>query len=241
MKKIDARLSGFEKKANEEDPSLLAQYIDHTLLRPDATDRDFDRLCEEALRYQFKAVCVNSQRVSYITKKLRNSGVSICAVVGFPLGQMESRAKAYEAKRCVEDGAVELDMVINIGLLKSGRLREVEEDIRAVRRAAGQTTVLKVIIETSLLTNEEKVIACQLSQKAGADFVKTCTGFSGGGATPEDLKLMRKTVGPHMGVKASGGVRDTETARLMLKSGANRIGATTGVAIITGKKETECY
>ena len=244
MDKINAQLphvAGSSSSDPSGDPLSLAKYIDHTLLKPDATDQEFDILCDEALRYEFKSVCVNSQRVAYVSKLLRNSKVKICAVVGFPLGQMDSRAKAFEARRCIEDGAVELDMVINIGQLKSGKLKGVEDDIRAVRRATRKNTVLKVIIETGLLTDDEKVIACQLSQKAGADFVKTSTGFSGGGATPEDIALMRRTVGPDMGVKASGGIRDTERAMLMLKSGANRIGAGAGVPIVTGSKGTGSY
>ncbi len=244
LERIDAKLNVLStggKRADGNEPASLARYIDHTLLRPDATDAEFDQLCEEALQYRFKSVCVNSQRVAYVARRLRNSGVDVCAVVGFPLGQMDSRCKAYEAKCCIREGAAELDMVINVGLLKSGRLREVEEDIGAVRRAARPSTVLKVIIETELLTDEEKVLACQLSQKAGADFVKTCTGFLGGGAAAKDLKLMRKTVGPNMGVKASGGIRSAKEARLMLKAGANRIGAGAGVAIVTGEKGSGSY
>jgi len=244
MEKINAQLPHVVQNSNNNpssDPLSLAKYIDHTLLKPDASDQQFDQLCDEALRYQFKSVCVNSHRVKYVSKLLRNSKVIVCAVVGFPLGQMESRAKAFEARRCIEDGATELDMVINIGQLKSGNLKEVENDIRSVRRATRKNTVLKVIIETSLLTDDEKVIACQISQKAGADFVKTSTGFSGGGATAEDIALMRRTVGPDMGVKASGGIRDIEGAMLMLKSGANRIGAGAGVSIVTGAKGTGSY
>jgi deoxyribose-phosphate aldolase len=244
MEKINTQLPHVVQSSNNgpaSDPMGLAKYIDHTLLKPDASDQQFDQLCDEALRYEFKSVCVNSQRVTYVKKRLRNSKVLVCAVVGFPLGQMDSRAKAFEARRCIEDGAAEIDMVINVGQLKSGKLKEVEDDIRAVRRATRKSTVLKVIIETSLLTDDEKVIACQLSQKAGADFVKTSTGFSGGGATSEDIALMRRTVGPDMGVKASGGIRDTEGAMLMLKSGANRIGAGAGVAIAKGGKGSMGY
>ncbi len=214
----------------------IAKYIDHTLLKADAVDSEFNQLCEEALEYEFMSVCVNSSRVAYVSKKLRDSVVKVCAVVGFPLGQTDSQVKAFEARRCIEEGAHELDMVINIGFLKSGKLREFEEDIRAVKRTCSKNTILKVIIETSLLTDEEKVIACEISKKVKVDFVKTSTGFSGAGAVSEDIALMRRIVGPDMGVKASGGIRDYATAMEMIKSGANRIGAGAGVAIVTGQK-----
>jgi deoxyribose-phosphate aldolase len=216
------------------DPASLAKYIDHTMLKPEAPLSAFDKLCDEAVQYGFKSVCVNSCRVAYVTKKLQNTGVQVCAVIGFPLGAMDSRAKSFEARRAIEEGAKELDMVINVGALKSGDLKYAEDDIRAVRRATRGTTVLKVIIETSLLTEEEKVLACEISKKAGADFVKTCTGFAGGGATAEDLQLMRRVVGPKMGVKASGGIRNYDKAVLVLNAGANRIGAVSSVAIVTG-------
>ena len=157
-------------------------------------------------------------------------------MIGFPLGQMDSRSKAFEARRCISDGANELDMVLNVGALKSGNLKLVEDDIRAVRRDTRSNTVLKVIIETSLLTDEEKVLACELSKKAGANFVKTCTGFAGGGATPHDISLMRRTVGPEFGVKASGGMRNYPRAIQILAAGANRIGAVSSVAIVTGQE-----
>jgi len=216
-------------------PAALASYIDHTLLKPDAPTPAFDKLCEEAIQWKFKTVCVNSSRTAYVARKLRGTGVLVCAVVGFPLGAMDSRSKAFETRRCIEDGAQEVDMVINIGFLKCGNLQGVEEDIRVVRRATRNTTVLKVIIETGLLTDEEKVIACQLSNKAGADFVKTCTGFLGGGATPEDVALMRRTVGPEMGVKASGGIRTYAQAAALIAAGANRLGTSRSVAIVTGQ------
>jgi len=217
-------------------PAGLAKYIDHTMLQPYANDQAFDKLCEEAIKWGFCSCCVNSCRVKYIADKLRGTGVKVCSVIGFPLGQMDSRSKAFETRRCVEDGADEIDMVINVGMLKSGHLDYVEEDIRTVRRATRQNTVLKVIIETSLLEDEEKVIACELSKRAGADFVKTCTGFAGGGANPHDISLMRRTVGPNMGVKASGGMRNYPRAVQILEAGANRIGAVSSVAIVTGQE-----
>jgi len=222
-------------------PASMAKYIDHTMLMPDAPDAAFDKLCEEAIYWSFASVCVNSSRVRYVAKKLQGTPVKACAVIGFPLGQMDSRSKAFEARRCIEDGASELDMVINVGALKSGNLKLVEEDIRTVRRATRGNTVLKVIIETSLLTDDEKIIACQLSKKAGADFVKTCTGFAGGGATPHDIALMRRTVGPDMGVKASGGMRNYPRAAQIIAAGANRIGAVSSVAIVTGQSGAGGY
>ncbi|MBI9076901.1 MAG: ribokinase [Desulfatibacillum sp.] len=214
----------------------LAQYIDHTLLKPDGQLPAFDKICEEAIQYQFRSVCVNSYMVPYIAKKLNGTGVDVCAVVGFPLGAMSSPAKSFEAKQAVEDGAAEVDMVINVGALKSGNSDGVFNDIKAVRDSAPSPVVLKVIIETCLLTDEEKVLACEISKKAGADFVKTSTGFSTGGASLADIALMRKTVGPTMGVKASGGIKDAETAMAMIKAGATRIGAGAGVEIVSGLK-----
>jgi len=219
----------------------LAKYLDHTMLRPEAPTEVFDKLCAEALQYGFFSVCVNSCRVAYVARKLRGTGVKVCSVIGFPLGAMASRAKAFEAHGALEDGASELDMVINIGALKARELKYVEEDIRAVRRASHGTTILKVIIETALLSQEEKVLACELAKKAGADFVKTCTGFGGGEATPEDIALMRRTVGPAMGVKASGGVRTFEKAMTLINAGASRIGAVSSVAIVTGAVGKSSY
>jgi deoxyribose-phosphate aldolase len=212
----------------------MAQFIDHTVLKPEAVQAVFDQLCQEALTYQFKSVCVNSSRVAYVADKLRGSQIAVCSVVGFPLGAMESKAKAFEARRAVEDGATELDMVINVGALKSGDLKVVAADIAAVREAASGSIVLKVIIETCLLTEAEKVQACEIAKGAGADFVKTSTGFSTGGATIEDVALMRKIVGPEIGVKASGGIKDFAGAMAMIEAGANRIGAGAGVAIVKG-------
>jgi deoxyribose-phosphate aldolase len=228
--------SGADATAQGPSPAEIAKYIDHTMLQADAPDAAFDQLCEEAVYWKFCSVCVNSSRVAYVAKKLRGTPVKVCAVIGFPLGQMDSRSKAFEGRRCIEDGATELDMVINVGAMKSGNFKLVEEDIRTVRRATRGNTVLKVIIETSLLTDEEKIVACELSKKAGADFVKTCSGFAGGGATPEDIALMRRTVGPEMGVKASGGMRNYPRAVQILAAGANRIGAVSSVAIVTGQE-----
>jgi deoxyribose-phosphate aldolase len=215
----------------------MAQYIDHTLLKPEAAATEFDKLCEEAIRHGFKAVCVNSGWVAYVVQKLKGTRIAICSVVGFPLGAMHSLGKAFEARQAVEDGAQELDMVLNIGALKTGDLKAVEEDILTVRREAEHPVLLKVIIETCLLTNDEKVKACEVAQKAGADFVKTSTGFSAGGATVADVALMRKIIGPKMGVKASGGIKDFETAAAMIAAGATRIGAGAGVAIVGGAEE----
>jgi deoxyribose-phosphate aldolase len=219
----------------------VAKYIDHTMLRPEAPTSAFDKLCQEALTYKFFGVCVNSCRIAYVARKLQGSSIRVCSVVGFPLGAMTSRSKAFEAREAISDGAAEIDMVINIGLLKSGDARGVEEDIRTVRRATRANTILKVIIETALLTQDEKVMACELSKKAGADFVKTCTGFGGGGASVEDISLMRRIVGKDMGVKASGGVRTYKSAIALIGAGASRIGCVSSVAIVTGAEATGTY
>jgi deoxyribose-phosphate aldolase len=219
----------------------LAKYIDHTLLKPESTQAQVDKLCAEAVEYKFYSVCVNSTWVAHCARKLRGSGVKVAAVVGFPLGAMDSRAKGLETRYAVENGASEIDMVINVGALKSGDLKTVEEDIRAVLRACRQTTVLKVIIECALLTDAEKVLACQLAKKAGAHFVKTSTGFASGGATVQDVALMRRTVGPEMGVKAAGGIRSTEDALAMIQAGATRLGTSASIAIVTGAKSTAKY
>jgi deoxyribose-phosphate aldolase len=222
-------------------PAALAKYIDHTLLKPEATREQVEKLCAEAAEYKFYSVCVNSSWVTLCARKLRGTGVKVCAVVGFPLGAMDSKAKNLETRYAVENGADEIDMVINVGALKSGDLKTVEEDIRAVRRACRQTTVLKVIIECALLTDAEKVIACQISKKAGAHFVKTSTGFASGGAKVEDVALMRRTVGPQMGLKAAGGIRSYDDAVAMIRAGATRIGASSGIAIVTGAKSEAKY
>lgn len=214
--------------------SELASYIDHTLLKPEAVQSQFDQLCKEAVTYKFMSVCVNSSWVPYVAKKLRGSGVKICAVVGFPLGEMDIRSKTFETRSAISNGADEIDMVINIGALKSGNYKLVEEDIRSIKRACRSNTILKVIIETVFLTEEEKIIACELSKKADADFVKTSTGFMGGGATVEDIMLMRRVVGSKMGVKASGGIRDFNQAVALINAGANRLGCGSSVAVVTG-------
>jgi deoxyribose-phosphate aldolase len=210
----------------------MSKFIDHTLLKPEASPSSFDRLCSEALQYGFKAVCVNSAWVAYVADKVHGSEVAVCSVVGFPLGAMDRAAKAFEAETAMQSGAIELDMVLNIGALKGGDSQTVEADILAVRRAAASPTVLKVIIEACLLTEAEKIRACEIARYTGADFVKTSTGFSGGGATAEDVALMRRIVGPAMGVKASGGIKDWGSALAMIEAGASRIGTSAGVVIV---------
>ena len=197
--------------------------FDHTILKADATREMVERVCREAREHHFMSVCVNSYYTGFVADELQGSDVRVCTVVGFPLGQMSTKAKAAETRIAVEDGADEIDMVINVGALKGGDDAVVFEDIRAVRKAC-EGKVLKVIIETCLLNEEEKVRACRLAMEAKADFVKTSTGFSTGGATKEDVALMRKTVGDTMGVKASGGIRDKEKAVEMLEAGADRLG-----------------
>lgn len=213
----------------------LAGLIDHTLLKPDATISQVDSLCNEAKAYHFCSVCINPWFVPFCAKLLRRSGVKVCTVIGFPLGATTPETKAFETRSVIGDGAEEVDMVLNVGALKSRDYGLVERDIRGVVRAARPTTVVKVILETCLLTDEEKVKACKLSKKAGADYVKTSTGFAGGGATAEDIALMRGTVGSKMGVKASGGVRSKEDVEKMVKAGATRVGASASVKIVTGK------
>lgn len=213
----------------------LAPYIDHTLLKPDATREDLRRLCEEAKRYGFASVCVNPANVRFCRSLLEGTKVMVVAVVGFPLGATPPEAKAFEAKEAIRNGAQEIDMVMNVGALKSKDYAYVLEDIRRVVMAAAPHKV-KVIIETGLLTHNEKVIACALAKAAGAAFVKTSTGFGPGGATAEDVALMREVVGEGMEVKASGGIRSAEDAEKMIKAGATRIGASASVAIVTGKK-----
>lgn len=218
----------------------LAGYIDHTLLAPEATRDQLAKLAEEARKYRFATVCVNSSNVRLMAQLLEGSGVPVCAVVGFPLGAMTPRAKAFETKEAIRCGAREIDMVLNIGALKSRDYALVQADIEAVVEAAKPIGV-KVILETSKLDQEEKVIACVLSKAAGASFVKTSTGFGGGGATAEDIALMRRIVGSEMGVKASGGVRTREDAEKMIAAGANRLGASASVAIVTGGVSKSAY
>lgn len=217
-------------------PSEFARMIDHTLLRADATRDDIRKLCEEARKFGFASVCVNTTWVPLCKQLLRGSGVAVCTVVGFPLGAMAPTAKAYEAREAVRNGADEIDMVINIGALKSRDYETVYEDICRVVKAA-KPAIVKVILETGALTYDEKVIGCVLAKLAGAAFVKTSTGFGKGGATVEDIQLMRRIVGDDMGVKASGGVRSAEDAAKMAMAGANRIGASASVAIVTGKTQ----
>jgi len=222
-------------------PTELAGYIDHTLLKPEAVESQFEQLCEEAVKYKFKSVCVNSSWVPFVAKRLRGTGIIVCSVIGFPLGGMDTRSKAFEARSAIASGATELDMVINVGALKSGNLRLVEEDIRAIKRACRSTTVLKVILETGLLTDAEKILACEISKKADADFVKTSTGFAGSGATVEDIALMRRIVGPKMGVKASGGIKTFDQALALINAGASRLGCGASVAVITGAEAKGSY
>jgi deoxyribose-phosphate aldolase len=217
--------------------SELAQMIDHTLLKADATPGQIDQLCAEARRYGFASVCVNPVHVQRCAEALRGSAVKVCTVIGFPLGANTSAVKVFEAVKAIQDGATELDMVINVGALKAGDLAQVRQDIRQVVEAARASAALvKVIIEACLLTDEEKVTACQLAKQVGADYVKTSSGFSTGGATPEDVTLMRRTVGPEMGVKAAGGVRTLADAHRMIEAGASRLGASAGVKIMSGMK-----
>lgn len=217
----------------------LAALIDHTLLKPDATKKQIEQLIAEAKQYHFASVCVNPYWVAYCAEKLQGTDVKICTVIGFPLGASSTAVKVFETKQAIADGANEVDMVINVGELKSGNFELVKKDIAAVVEAAGDQALTKVIIETSLLTESEKISACTMAKEAHADFVKTSTGFSGGGATMEDVRLMRKTVGEDMGVKASGGIRDLQTVKAMVSSGATRIGASAGVSIMQENNENE--
>jgi deoxyribose-phosphate aldolase len=211
----------------------IASLIDHTLLKPEATQDQITQLCEEAREYGFAAVCINPTNVKLAAKLLKGSPVAVCTVIGFPLGATLPEVKAYEAQRAINYGATEIDMVINIGALKSEDYELVEQDIAAVTRTCHDNgAICKVIIEAALLTEEEKVTACQLAKKAGSDYVKTSTGFGPGGATVEDVALMRRVIGPSMGIKAAGGVRTLETAKKMIEAGATRIGASSGVKIV---------
>jgi deoxyribose-phosphate aldolase len=219
----------------------LAGIIDHTLLKPEATPDAIQKLCREAREYQFCSVCVNPLYVPLAAELLQDSPVKVCTVIGFPLGATSPEVKAFETRKVIEQGADEVDMVISIGLLKAGKWRAVLDDIRAVVETAKGKALVKVILETSLLTDEEKVQACLLAKAAGADFVKTSTGFSSAGARAEDIALMRETVGPQMGVKASGGIRSREDAAAMLQAGATRIGASASIAIVEGGATRETY
>lgn len=219
---------------------LSPKLFDHTILKADATEAAVAKICAEAKEYGFMSVCVNTYYTAFVAEQLKDSDVKVCTVIGFPLGQMSTKAKALETQCAVEDGADEIDMVLNVAALKDGKYDVVLEDIKAVKAACGNA-LLKVILETCLLTKEEIVKACELSVEAGADFVKTSTGFSTGGATAEDIALMRKTVGPDIGVKASGGVRDSKGAIAMVEAGANRIGASATIAILSGAKSDSDY
>jgi len=230
---LEAGASRLGLHANQGGEGGVASAIDHTLLRADATAEDIDKLCREAAEWKFATVCVNPTWVARAARQLRSSGVGICAVVGFPLGATTPDVKQYEARRAIFDGATEIDMVLNVGALKSGDVRLVTDDIRAVVGACMERGVTsKVILETALLTDEEKVTACTLAKAAGADFVKTSTGFGPGGATTADVALMRRVVGSEMGIKAAGGVRDLQQVKAMVAAGATRIGASAGVRIV---------
>ncbi|ARK29073.1 deoxyribose-phosphate aldolase [Halalkalibacter krulwichiae] len=217
----------------------LAKMIDHTLLKAETRREQIVTACEEAIKYNFYSVCLNPTWIEEASNLLKNKDVKVCTVIGFPLGAATTAVKAFETRDAVDKGADEVDMVINVAKLKDGDYVAVEKDIRAVVEAAKGKALVKVIIETSLLTDDEKRKACQLAVKAGADFVKTSTGFSTGGATATDIQLMREAVGPGIGVKASGGVRDKKTAVEMVAAGATRIGASAGVAIVSGEETSE--
>lgn len=219
----------------------MAQYIDHTILNADARKEDIKKICDEAAEYNFKTVCIQPYWIPFAKEELKDTEVGITTVIGFPLGANSSKVKAFEARQALKDGATEVDMVINVGALKSNNKDAVLEDIKAVVDEVAGEAVVKVIIETALLTKEEKVLASELSKKAGADFVKTSTGFSTGGATVDDIKLMRATVGPDLGVKASGGVRSYEDAQAMIDAGATRIGASSGISIVEGGVSESSY
>lgn len=210
----------------------IAKYVDHTILKPQATKGDVEALCKEADNYSFASVCINPKHVAFAAELLKNSSVKVCTVIGFPLGANTSAVKAFEAADAVKNGADEIDMVIDIGAAKEHDYARVKEDVAAVRAAVPADKILKVIIETCLLTDEEKVEVCKVCKEAKADFVKTSTGFSTGGATPEDVALMFQTVGPDVKVKASGGVRSAEDAKAMIEAGASRLGTSSGAKII---------
>jgi deoxyribose-phosphate aldolase len=214
----------------------LASMIDHTLLKPDATAEQIKKLCREAREYKFASVCVNTSYVPLTVEMLRGSGVKTCCVVGFPLGACTTKAKVAETKEAIGNGATEIDMVVNVGALKSGNWDFVKDDIESIVIVVKDKALVKVIIETCLLNDGEKMKVCQIAKMVGADFVKTSTGFSTGGAKVEDIRLMRHVVGPNFGVKASGGIRDYETAMAMVRAGANRLGTSSGIAIVKNEK-----
>lgn len=210
------------------------KYFDHTILKADASREEVMKVCREALQYDFASVCVNPYRTALAAEQLKGSDVKVCTVVGFPLGAVSTAGKVWETSQAIADGAQEIDMVMNVGALKDKEYEYVRDDIRAVKAACGTKALLKVILETCLLTEEEKRKACELSVEAGADFVKTSTGFSTGGATKEDVALMKETVGNRANVKASGGIRDKETAQCMIEAGAKRLGTSATVKIVEG-------
>lgn len=218
----------------------IAKLIDHTVLKPQTTRKQVETLCREAAHYGFASVCVNPCWVSLCAELLRDSGVAVCTVIGFPLGANTSAVKAFEAAEAIRQGAAEVDMVLNISALKDGDYELVREDIGAVVAAAEGKALVKVILETCLLTEEEKRVACRLCKEMGADFVKTSTGFSTGGATVEDIALMRAAVGEELGVKASGGIRNYAVAKAMVEAGASRIGASAGVQIVEEEQAASC-
>lgn len=211
---------------------ISTKYFDHTILKAEATEAQVAKICEEALKYDFASVCVNQYYTKFVAEKLKGSDVDVCTVVGFPLGMSDTRVKAFETKAAIEDGATEIDMVINVGALKDKKYDFVLNDIKTLKEVCGKDVVLKVILETCLLTEEEIVKACELSKEAGADFVKTSTGFSTGGAKATDVAIMRKTVGEELGVKASGGIHSAEEAQAMIDAGASRLGTSATLAII---------
>ncbi|MEJ8554388.1 deoxyribose-phosphate aldolase [Tepidibacter sp. Z1-5] len=216
----------------------LSKYIDHTVLKAQTTEDDVKKVCKEAKEYGFFSVCINPSYIEFSKEQLKGSDVKVCTVIGFPLGANTSEVKAFETIDAIKKGADEVDMVINIGALKDKKYDYVQNDIKAVVDAADGKALVKVIIETCYLTDEEKKIACELAKKAGTDYVKTSTGFGTGGSTPQDIKLMRETVGANIGVKASGGVRSTEDAKAVIDAGASRIGASASISIVTGNKDS---
>ncbi|MBK5242450.1 deoxyribose-phosphate aldolase [Clostridium sp.] len=217
----------------------IEQYIDHTLLKQQASEEEIIKICREAKEYGFASVCANAYYTALVSKELKGSNVKTCIVVGFPLGATTKEVKAFEAKQAIENGAQEIDMVVNVGAIKSNKYDVVKEDIKAVVEASKGRALVKVILETCLLTDEEKVKVCVICKEANADFVKTSTGFSTGGATVHDIKLMRETVGPNMGVKAAGAVRTAEDAKAVIEAGASRIGASSSIAIVSGTKDSD--
>lgn len=214
----------------------INEYIDHTLLKPEATVERIEQICKEARENGFASVCVNPYHISSVNKSLKGTNVKTCAVIGFPLGANTTESKVFEARQAIENGAQEIDMVMNIGAFKGGQYSIVEEDIANIVKVAKGEALVKVILECCLLTDQEKIKACEIAIRAGVNFVKTSTGFSSGGATIQDVKLMRRAVGDEIGVKASGGIRDYDTAIAMIEAGANRIGASSSIAIVKGNK-----